>query len=49
MSGMCSTHEELKNECKILDWKPDGNIRHWRRLEDNIEMDFKETGCKVMN
>jgi hypothetical protein len=19
MSGMCSTHEELKNECKILD------------------------------
>jgi hypothetical protein len=44
----CSTHGR-DNACKVLVGKPKGKTplgRSRRRWEDDVEMDFIETGCE---
>jgi hypothetical protein len=41
--------ERHENACRVLVGKPERKRplgRHRRRWEDNIKMDFKETGCE---
>jgi hypothetical protein len=42
----------MRNEYKILVGYPEGKkpfVRPWRRWDDNIKMDLKETGCEDRN
>jgi hypothetical protein len=51
MGEACSTHGRLENSIKILIGKPEGSRPYGRpgqKYEDNIKMDLKEIGWKVL-
>ena len=50
MGGACSA--ERRGVYRVLVGKLEGNRplgRPWRRREDNIKMDLKKVGCRVMD
>jgi hypothetical protein len=52
MGRACSTHGEKRNEYEVLVGKPEGKRpleRSRRQWEDNIKMDFTETGLGGMD
>ena len=52
MGGAYRTYGERRSVFRVLTGKREGKrplVRHRRRWEDNIEMDFQEVGCGGMD
>jgi len=49
VDGACSTHEEMRSSYKTLveEFKKGKPLRRpWRRWDDNIKLDLKDTDCE---
>ena len=52
LGGACSTYGERRSIFRVLKGTREGKrqlVRHRRRWEDNIKVDFQEVGCGGMD